>query len=462
MRIRYSAALFLVFQLAQALHAQDQAADRPKATEVAAAASTQPAPTSQPTSMQSLIPDLPDYSGDFWKRSYLTGDWGGARTELADKGFFFSLDLEQTIQGNPRGGRDTNGAFRYSGSADLRFRFDTARMQLWPGGLLELHAETQFGDFLNAKVGSLVNDDELYPFPGDPEFMLSHVTYTQALSEHLVVVAGKLDTTAADENEFAWVGSNNNFLHSSLRWNPIAAATTPYSTLGAGFMVFDDWFHWSFTVFDSEGVPSRSGFDTVFERGTVYATEARFAWDPFDLQGHQLFGFVYSDKQYLALDYDPRSGLDVPRGLPGRIRRLARNIEFESRSWAFLYNFDQYIYQEQEDPTQGVGVFGRFGISDGKANPVDSFYSIGLGGKGVLPGRDQDRFGIGYFYTEFSDGILLEEFGVNNTQGVELFYNIEIAPWLHITPDLQVIVDPGGVSDRDTAIVCGIRAQMSF
>ena len=462
MRFRYIAALLLAFPLAEALHAQDQTADRPKGTEDAPTASTQSAPTSQPTSMPSLIPELPNYSGSLWERSFLTGDWGGARTELAGKGFFFNLELEQTIQGNAHGGRDTSGAFGYSGSADLRFTFDTARMQLWPGGLLELHAETLFGDFLTGKVGSLVNDDALYPLPGDPEFMLSHVTYTQALSEHLVVVAGKLDTTAGDQNEFAWVGSNNNFLHSALRWNPIGAATTPYSALGAGFMVFDDWFQWSFTVFDSEGVPNRSGFDTVFERGTAYATEARFTWDPFGLDGHQLFGFIYSDKQYLALDHDPRSGLDLSRRLPGRVLRLARNLEFESGSWAFLYNFDQYVYQEQEDPTQGVGVFGRFGISDGKANPVDSFYSIGIGGKGVVPGRDQDRFGIGYFYTEFSDGIFLEEFGIDNTQGVELFYNIEIAPWLHITPDLQVIVNPGGVGGRDTAIVYGIRVQMSF
>ncbi len=30
------------------------------------------------------------------------------------------------------------------------------------------------------------------------------------------------------------------------------------------------------------------------------------------------------------------------------------------------------------------------------------FYSFGLGGKGVIPGRDQDRFGIGYYYLKIS------------------------------------------------------------
>ena len=43
-----------------------------------------------------------------------------------------------------------------------------------------------------------------------------------------------------------------------------------------------------------------------------------------------------------------------------------------------------------------------------------------------------------------------------------MFYNIEVTPWLHITPDLQVIIDPGGSSDNDPAIVYGLRAQMSL
>ena len=52
--------------------------------------------------------------------------------------------------------------------------------------------------------------------------------------------------------------------------------------------------------------------------------------------------------------------------------------------------------------------------------------------------------------------------GLSSEQGVELYYDIEVTPWLHITPDLQVIVDPGGSDARDVAIVCGIRTRMSF
>ena len=90
-----------------------------------------------------------DYSGGLWQRPALTGDWGGRRSELAQDGISFELGLEQLIQGNAHGGKDTTNAFRYSGSWDLQLKFDTGRMGLWPGGLIELHGESFFGESIN-------------------------------------------------------------------------------------------------------------------------------------------------------------------------------------------------------------------------------------------------------------------------------------------------------------------------
>src|SRR5688572_24513215 len=46
------------------------------------------APQTVPASSQAsagLLP-VPDYSADFWARRALSGDWSGARTDLANKG----------------------------------------------------------------------------------------------------------------------------------------------------------------------------------------------------------------------------------------------------------------------------------------------------------------------------------------------------------------------------------------
>jgi porin len=434
---------------------------------------TEPAPTTQPTTasagealvdpQEAAAPALfrLDYSGDLATRPALTGDWGGLRNQLAEQGYSIQLDVEQLIQGSARGGADTNNAFRYSGSWDLRLKFDTNRMGLWPGGLLELHAESFFGQGLNGKVGSNVNDDAVFPLPGSNEVMLSQVQYTQFLSEHFGVTLGKLDTTWGDRNEFAWIHGDN-FLHTSFRWNPITAATVPYSPLGAGVFVMGDWGQWSLSILDTEGLPDRTGFDTVFEGGTTLATEARFNVKPFGLSGQQTLGFVWSDKAYTVFQQDPRVRLRIGRTPVRSLSRLNQSLGSESGSWAAYYNFDQYLYTESDDPTQGIGVFGRIGVSDGDANLIQSFYSAGVGGKGIIPTRDNDKFGLGYFCTNWSDTILTDALGVNTAQGIELFYNIQVTPWLQISPDLQVLIDPGGVSDRDTAIVYGLWAKMSL
>ena len=122
----------------------------------------------------------------------------------------------------------------------------------------------------------------------------------------------------------------------------------------------------------------------------------------------------------------------------------------------FFYNFDQYLYVEDEDPSQGVGVFGRFGMADKDTNPVEDFYSVGIGGKRIISGRDNDTFGIGYYYINTSDKIRLAHEG----QGCEIFYNIEVTPRFHITPDFQII-DPA-VRTVETNFITGIRFKIDL
>ena len=43
-------------------------------------------------------------------------------------------------------------------------------------------------------------------------------------------------------------------------------------------------------------------------------------------------------------------------------------------------------------------MFLRFGVSDGRANPITHHDNVGIGAKGVIPGREHKQFGIGYYY----------------------------------------------------------------
>ncbi len=400
--------------------------------------------------------------GDLATRSHLLGDWDGKRNELAAQGITFDIDVTQIFQLNARGGKSTNNGFRYSGSVDYTLKLDTARMGLWPAGELALKGETQFGQSINSKAGSLmsVNSDALFPEADEHTTTLTDVVFTQFFSEHFGIVFGKVDFRGGDSNVFAH-SETTQFMNLSLLANPVLLPLAPYSALTAAVIIRPtDTLVTSFTMLDSFGSASVSGFDTAFHspEGTAFINEWALTVKPFGLEGHQRFGIVYSTRDFTLLSQDARIG-----GPMGLLRLLASGgIDLDTRpdDFALYYNFDQYLYTEEDDPTQGIGLFGRVGWSNGEANPFEGFYSIGIGGKGIFQDRDNDTFGLGYYYLDMSDD-LAAFFGMDTEQGIELYYNIEVTPWFHVTPDVQYIIDPGGGA-YDDALAIGIRTQLSF
>jgi porin len=99
------------------------------------------------------------------------------------------------------------------------------------------------------------------------------------------------------------------------------------------------------------------------------------------------------------------------------------------------------------------------------------FYSFGVGGKGIIPGRPLDQFGIGFYYIDVSNpkftGPLTTRDFLRDEYGFEAYYNVAITPWLKLTPDIQVIrpaqkqVITSG-KGIDTASVLGFRLQLIF
>jgi porin len=76
-----------------------------------------------------------------------------------------------------------------------------------------------------------------------------------------------------------------------------------------------------------------------------------------------------------------------------------------------------------------------------------------------LPGREADRFGIGWYYGAASSE-LGPFFNPDDGTGGELFYNFAVTPWFQLTPDLQIII--GGVPNSDTAVIFGLRGNLVF
>jgi porin len=414
------------------------------------------------------------YSGDFWSRSTLTGDWGGSRNDLAVKGITFDINLTQTGMSNISGGK--NQGWEYSGRGDITLNIDTGKIGLWPGGFLTIETEGNYNRSVNLDSGAMspVNTNQIFPTTGSDQLNIPNVSLMQFFSHYIGVFVGKLATITShsgDMNEFAHGKGDTQFLNLAFNFNPTVSLTVPYSTLSAGVIVLPTKNPAEAIInmmaYDGNGEAESSGFDTVFKGNTNYAIEGRMRTDFFGLTGHQLVGVTYSTRNFSSLDQSLE--IIIENG----------NIEKKDNSWSFHYNFDQYLYEPKKGSGQGIGIFGRFGASDGNPNPVHYFYSLGIGGKGLL-GRPLDQFGIGYYYMDISNpkftGPIAEREFLRDEYGVEAYYNFAITPWMKLTPDIQVIrpaqketlqIDSEHLlaskkKDVDTATIIGLRLQMVF
>lgn len=390
----------------------------------------------------------------------LLGDWYGQRRKLADKGFTIDIDVTQSYQGVLDGGTDKT--WKYGGSTEFNFQFDFQKLGLWPGAFVNGRATHQFGRFVNADTGAITSayTAGMWPLPDYDGVALSQLVFTQFLSESFSVYFGKIDTTDGDSTRFSGARGKDNFMNSNLVFNPVPLRVVPLSSLGAGVLFIWPDVHaerpatLALSVIGANGQPNTAGWDDDFEDGAAYTIAYRQPTNFFGKDGAHTFAAAYNSKDLTILDQDPRLMLESMLGFPV-------TLEENDGTWALMYNFDQYLFNEEKDPTQGFGLFGRFAIADEETNTADQFYSIGLGGKGIFEGRDEDTFGVGYFYTKLSGELprLIRD-AFDDAQGFEVFYNIEVAKGLHITPDFQIL-DSSNES-VDTAYVTGVRVRMDF
>ncbi len=415
---------------------------------------------------EGIVP-LPSYDGDLRTRSHLLGDLDGGRSDLAGNGVQFLVDWTQTVQGVVDGGRDETT--RYGGALDYNLTLDLMRMGVMPGAVISVRAETRYGGSVNAAAGPLlpVNNDAFFPLSDEPDddidIALTTLSYTQYLSSTSALFLGKLDTLDGDPNEFASGRGMTQFQNGALVYNTVTALTTPYSTLAAGALwAPNPHVTIAATVMNAADASTNSGFDG-FGEGWNLAMETQFQYRLGGLPGGQNVGGLYAaDREFLRLGsrfvFTPGIGLNAPQA---------------DESWYVYWSGWQYLWTEapaadgpmnltdRRPDLQGFGLFARFGFADRDTNPVEWNASIGLGGRGIVPGRDDDLFGLGYYYSEVNlDRLAGAGLAEDHTDGFEAFYSFALAPSTALTVDLQVVDDLFAATD--SAVILGARLGMRF
>jgi porin len=183
----------------------------------------------------------------------------------------------------------------------------------------------------------------------------------------------------------------------------------------------DDWLLLSALAVDPSGTVMNNDVSEAFDDGAMVITSAKVSIKPFGLRGTQSVGGIWSNKSHLSLQQDPSNIAPLlaeerfPRlADPGRLltrilQRFRSDLltptqppKREDTTWFVYYSFEQYFWHPGVDQTRGIGMFFNFGTSEGKANPIKYSFITGIGGKGVVPGRPHDTFGVGWARTEVS------------------------------------------------------------
>lgn len=419
-------------------------------------AATQPEAAKQPPAVSEPTTRPADTSYNLLTTPKLLGTWGGVRTDLEKAGFSFAPILISGYTGNLRGGLNTQNAHDVPGLMQYNLETDFDKMKLIPGGSFFIRGAQSWNDGVRDEVGSLSTPATTWGSSEDYEILVDKWWWRQRLlNDRVEFRLGKLLNIVDlfDVNAFA-ANQYSKFSNSWLTWNPTIPAT---KGIGAFVKTWPtDWLYLQAGAMDPDQRPTRTGFDTAFHGPAHFRGFWEFGFLPKYVGANGTLPGGYR----FGLWYDPQTKQIFRNTLGGE-----RAVIYNSGDTGFYANFDQLLWKENNNPKdkQGFGIFGRYGFAHGDYNKLEHFWSTGAQYEGLIPTRDKDVLGLGV-----AQGIMSRQFRneINSRADretvYELYYAIEVTPWLQITPDVQVITNPGGLKDGRDSLVGGLRVKILF
>src|SRR5688500_4035195 len=190
---------------------------------------------------------------------HMTGDWGGLRTQLVDRGVHLQAGYIGEVIGNVSGGLRT-GAI-YEGLLELGVQVDTEKAGLWKNGTFQISSLFPHGrGFSERYVGDLLGASNIEAYQS---WRLYDLWYEHQFGDRFSVRVGQF---TADE-EFAYTDAGGNFLNSSFGWPAFISGNTintgpAYYVAAPGVRLnFDvsDEFFLRFAVFDGDTFDNPQG-----------------------------------------------------------------------------------------------------------------------------------------------------------------------------------------------------------
>jgi len=383
------------------------------------------------------------------QQPYLTGDWNGERTRLADRGFRPFLNYNGFLWANVAGGRATGADV--TGFLNFGIDVDLTKLGAWNG----LSFRTDFHWWqgpeptLTLIGGNLAQ--ALSGWEASDAFRVYNIYLRQTFADGQWAI--KIGQIAAD-SDFMISRYAGTFLNAAFGDLPSQNLNidAPVYTLAAPGVVMtgqpSSWFTGRFGAYTGE-----AGKDITSNHG--------FGWGLGNNAGYTFF----TEASANVADV-PRPGTYTLGGIfdTGGSAQFGTGAERRPHYEIYLMIDQALIADERGNPI--VAAFGELAVSpQNKRNVVDLNGGAGLVLFGPLRWRPQDALGGAFSTIRFTDDFQQQERAMGTPVGpgesvFELTYQITIAPWLVVQPDVQFFFNP--TFSRHDAYALGGQAATIF
>lgn len=387
--------------------------------------------------MTALITAASAENNPFNAGDYLTGDWGGLRPELIDKGVTPFLYYDSIFGANVHGGIQDDRQF--AGQVYAGVDLDLEKLLGWQGATMKISTVNRHGNTISGSVGGIYDPMTIY---GGQVTYLYQFFIEKKFNEQWSLKLGRVsaDTDFAKSPLYGYSLSTaiNGPIRATLLENSITSF--PYAVWGGR-------------------VKYNHNDQHQFQLG-VYQTGP----DQWDFTKNGLdFSFRDDDGVSVLLQYDwtPQvCGRDA-RIFVGAINSFRDFDNFNGGTTDFL--FRAYAHAEVE-VADGLKVFAMASYSaEDKVAKTPLQISAGVNYRGMIPGRGNDHTFLFATYGQLSD-----EYGdaigqsVSHEMVYELGHRFQLTPSCYLQPSVQYIRNPGGTGAVDDAIVLGAWFGLKF
>ncbi len=392
-------------------------------------------------------------------RQYLLGDWGGARTELAQKGIAFDFFYISDSQGNPVGGLQQSATTweRVHGRIDIDF----SRFTRWQG--LKFHASGlwQTGANLGARMGALANPSDLVNANATrlDTFWVEQRLFGDKLRIRVGEWAGK-DFYGNQEYGDSWLmdplGYAFGNLFSSVYESPNLAGTP-----GAEVKV----------------VPRRSFYlKTAVTAGNRNPLQQDPTGFEFKIRNNpdflSEFGYLISPEDDTTKSKRPRSRKSYPGVY--KFGGVYNNGQFSNPAGSkshgnyLVYGIaSQALFRTKAGSNRGIDATVGFDWAPGDLTRENTQITAGARFNAPFRKREEDWLAWGFVHTKISDAF--SQFGqmlggplLGSEKAFELNYSLRVRPYLLLQPAFQYYVNVGGNPLLSNPAVFGLRTKITL